>query len=803
MHRLLAWLQLDLVGRALFAVLAAVVLLVGLDATGFWEPQELAAADRAVARREAASKPRPAAARATPGAKAATTSDDTDEPDDLEAEDDPDEVAPAAAAAADPPAGPCPKVAPKKDGARTATEQLVARRTSERGMRFPLALCGLLVVAGCVGIGARLLGPRAGLLAGLICLSFPLLSLQSRQLTSEIPTAAGATLLIYAFTIGLRPGRGRWLWIDLATGLPALVIGALLGFYGGGALHGLLVPIGAFALAVATSLRRHDLTVEPGRVVAGALAAAATIALIVVLAVQVYDLRPPIPGSRELLGHSIVPSECWSTALGALWRFDDDLRMTYDSSFEQIGFGTFPWGIAAPMAVGLLMASRRRDQQTTGALALSWAGAAWLATEVFQRKVGFTIYAGFPAMALAIGGWLDGVLAARRADERGEAGAPAAIAPDGLVPGLFVLLGVLTLGKDLQAFPERLTSLLVGSDAIKYPKQAVLLGLPLKLWVLALGLSVATAFALSLWSWTDRPDPGGARRRLLSDLLLRATLVATAAVALFWVHGWHRALSRNLSTKGIFNTYQDAAAAGDTLGIMGDLGNAPVYYAHGPHEKIPGRTELLTFLERPSRVFAMVPAAELCAIHRSANGKFFVLDNSNTRTLLLSNRIGRPGDDKNPLTTLLLRAEPTDIPNRPAGRVVYDDRIELLGWKLPPKVGRGDDFEVTLFFKVLRPVGGTWKIFAHFDGPGAVRFQGDHTPIADRCPTSYWQEGDYIVDRFTVEAGDSTHQLGSYDLRVGFFTGSNPTWRNMKVTQAPPGSADSNDRVRLGPIQLR
>ena len=43
---------------------------------------------------------------------------------------------------------------------------------------------------------------------------------------------------------------------------------------------------------------------------------------------------------------------------------------------------------------------------------------------------------------------------------------------------------------------------------------------------------------------------------------------------------------------------------------------------------------------------------------------------------------------------------------------------------------------------------------------------------------------------------------GTYELWVGFFTGSNPNRTNMKVSQAPPGWKDNADRVHLGGIVL-
>ncbi|MGE3767341.1 MAG: hypothetical protein AB7L94_34125, partial [Kofleriaceae bacterium] len=107
---------------------------------------------------------------------------------------------------------------------------------------------------------------------------------------------------------------------------------------------------------------------------------------------------------------------------------------------------------------------------------------------------------------------------------------------------------------------------------------------------------------------------------------------------------------------------------------------------------------------------------------------------------------------------------------------------------------------VTMYYKVNAAVGGKWKSLMHFDGP--LRFNGDHWPINDRCPTGTWQPGDYIVDTFTVSAGGKTFPTGKYDLWVGFFTGTAPNWKNMSVSEAPSDMRDTADRVKITSIIL-
>lgn len=831
-------------------VVAAFALVPDCGSPGLWEPQELAVADRAAARADKPADATPAAAHERPSrsCKDAPDADGDGVPD----------VA----------------------GARSLTDRATAWGFAtiggDRGMRLPLELLGLITVLAIAGVAYRLVGARAGLLTGLVCLSFPLLALQSRQLTSEIGTAAGGALLMYGLAFVARPAPGRWALLDGAVAAAATAAGAYIGFLGGGALLGVLVPLAAFALAagggvtalaalarlLVYGVRRlsdgrggrsalgtvlFPVALLPARQAPSAGAAlgmsrrqlafqlvalAATVGAVVllgVLASQAYDIREPVPGSRQLAGHSIIPSDCWSTALGGVWKFDDNLRVLHDAGMAQIAVGTYPWGILAPVALGLLLMSSDPRERTTGRLAVAWAALAWLCTALFLRKVGFTIYAGFPAMALGIGAWLDGVLRVPAA----EATSPSTDASRGagarVLALLFFALGVIVLAKDFLAFPDELTTLLVDieintKEAKVYPKAATIAGLPAKAVVAGLGLVLIAVVIAALvpvgapgsaapapthWLTRRWARVAGAVRWFTGSFarargaVALALVALTAGIGLFWTHGWHRALSKNLSSKQVFATYDALRADGDRLGIMGKMGNAPRFYGAGAYEELASREQVVSFLsDGPGRRFAMVPFADLCGVHRATNGApYVVLDYSSTRTILLSNKVDG-GSDQNPLATRILRAEPTDlIAGRPSAPIVYDNKIELVGWSLPAKVERGDAFTVRLVFKVRAAISGTWKVFAHFDGRGA-RFQGDHDPIDKVCATSWWQPGDYVVDTFTVEAGDRSTPQGPHEVRVGFFTGSSPNWRNMPVSTAPPGALDDNNRVKIGSVTV-
>ncbi len=783
-----------LLAAAVF-VLALVCLFPALGTPGLWEPQEMAVADEAAAR-----------------------SDGT-------------HVVPQ-------PSTQCAK-RPDPTGARTLTPRLAAWgldtfASSDGGARLPFALLGLLGAMAVFGCAWRLGSARAGFFAGLVLVSFPIWALSSRQLTSELPVAVGATLMAYGLAALSRPTQrsAELLAIDLTTALMALGAGAWLAFHGGGVLLGLVPPLAAFAIAggfgvplllaaigrLWGAIDRRPLRPErpplpdPATAVVAFIAGLIAVGLGVVLVRQIFDLGPLTVGTRQVFGESILISDCWSSALGGVWRNDDDLRSTYDSMFEHIGFGMFPWAVLVPIALGALATGlcgeRRRHG---GAVVLGWAAAAWLCAAVFNRKVGFALYPGFPACAVGVGLWLDAVLERRDRLARPDAERASLATTTWALIGLVLCAGVIVMAKDLSAFPERLTSLMVGNDQIKYPANARLLFLPMKVWVWVIGLGVALPLTFAAWLW--RPPhrdadgtPGPMWRTGLPVIAghgLVVGLVFTALAGLYWTHGWHRGLSENLSSKQVFQVYRDLRKAKEPLAIMGSMGNAPRYYAGGKPETLPGREQLLEYLQRPTRVFALVPGSELCPIHaaRPDGGGYHVLDDTNARWMLLSNQLGG-ARDKNPLATAMTRQAPAWLAN--AGEqslATWDNQIQLVGMKVPKKVVRGQKFTMTLAFKVLAPVGGGWKIFVHIDGGGS-RIIGDHDPIRGRCATNFWKVGDYVLDTFEVDAGNASFPTQSYDIWVGFFTGSNPNWRNMTVSAAPDGLKDANNRVKVGQLRL-
>lgn len=750
-------------------VLAAIILLPGLGSSGLWDPQERMLADR-IAPPDGVPEPELPPTRARP------------------ADDD------------------CERTAPPDHIARSLTNRSIRfgrdyLADSDTGRRLPLALLGLFTVLAAAGTAMRTGGARAGVAAAVVLLAMPLLVMQSRMLTSEIGTACGSALIVYALVAFAFPYR-KLLVLDLVCSSVVLLAGIFLGFLGGGALHGLVVPIGAVAAAgslgvpffVEAIRRRPSASHLPALI-----ATVVVLCLLGLLAYQTYNLVTPYPGltpppARQILGKAVVPEGCWSWALGATWRPEDDLRYVFDSTFEQIAYGTFPWGVLAPIAMFALLRSDDAKRQMIGAVTLAWAGGAWIAAETFQRKSGFTVYAAFPALAIAIGVWLDDVIV-RRARMRDPLGPAAAI-----LIALFVALAVIDFGKDLQSFTDKLTSLLAGSEVIAYPKDARLL-VPVKLWLLVLGGLGAVSFAVGLAVWRSGEDAAARTARLVASIAIAAAIGIAIVTSAFWSFVWQPTLGEHLSSKAMLETYNRlrSEANPEPLYVMGDLGHAPKFYSNTAPQLLPSREQIVAKLKQKERVFAIAPQSELCTLHREMGDqhRYFVLYANNTRSLLFSNQLG-DAEDENPLSDMIVHKPPA-VKHKPKGRVVWDNKIELIGWDMPDNVRAGDSFEIVTYFKILGPVGGAWTMLLHFDGPLRMR-DGDHKPIKDRCPTSTWMQGDYIIDRHTMHT--SGNPSARYELWVGFFTGTAPNFRNMDISAAPGDMTDTNDRVRIGSIIL-
>ena len=93
----------------------------------------------------------------------------------------------------------------------------------------------------------------------------------------------------------------------------------------------------------------------------------------------------------------------------------------------------------------------------------------------------------------------------------------------------------------------------------------------------------------------------------------------------------------------------------------------------------------------------------------------------------------------------------------------------LLGYDLAGDARPGGELQLTLYWQVANPTDVSYKVFVHLiaaDGRPAA--QGDDFPLAGQRPTTTWQPGESLVDRYTIQL-PADLPPGDYPLRIGFY----------------------------------
>jgi hypothetical protein len=693
----------------------------------------------------------------------------------------------------------------------------------ELGARLLGALSALGALMAVYWAGAGLFRRRAGLLSTLVLGSMTMFVLEARQLTSDAPVMAALAL-----SIG---GLGRYAWPASGTRRPAdLLIGVagmILGFPGGGALVSVVLPAASIfgALAVGYSLTAStdrpsdgsgDLA-APG--VGPAIPAGRKIGSTAWLLMIVFGLCAAGFLVTSMVG--IVAGK-YSSLLGGAARGGTPAH-SFEYLVRQLGFGLFPWSAVAVFALGRPLirlddeaASAGGPPRTNSRLAFGQlylffvAGLGFALSAYSVLVLGDGRYVALPAIALAIGVFLDEAMEGNRAEP---------------VAGLLIATGTLVVARDFFITPEELVSAQL-ADKVRWPATIsignLILGLAL---LIAGGIYAGLAARGRAVGKLPARDLAGARawRRRLERLItrcgqygLQAAVGLAVAFSFFLAQYLVPVLSTHFSFKPVLESFARFAKAGEKIGRYRVEGKGSGFYGTGqPMIDLPNQAKVVEFLRDPQRVFALVSADELAALDnafKSAKVDYVVVDASSSRFLLISNRLSPGEPDLNPLKKDVWMA-----PTPPAAgtnvwqanehppwkwrvplSVVFGDAIEIVGADFPTTVRRPGKIPLDLYFRVsARPPAG-YKIFVHFDGPAAPRVIGDHDPLNHTFGTAFWLPGEYLRDHYDVDVPLMTTPAGTYTVLMGFWPGGEG--KRIKVTQ---GNHDGADRVRLGTIEVK
>jgi hypothetical protein len=125
--------------------------------------------------------------------------------------------------------------------------------------------------------------------------------------------------------------------------------------------------------------------------------------------------------------------------------------------------------------------------------------------------------------------------------------------------------------------------------------------------------------------------------------------------------------------------------------------------------------------------------------------------------------------------------------------VDFSDQIRLLGYDLDAfRVEPGEALHLALYWEALGEMEQDYLVFTHLLS-NDERIYGQHDKIAgsDTYPTSYWQKGTLIRDKYEIRVRPDTPP-GDYILEVGLY------WIDQAIVRLPLKSGA--DRVLLAEI---
>lgn len=135
--------------------------------------------------------------------------------------------------------------------------------------------------------------------------------------------------------------------------------------------------------------------------------------------------------------------------------------------------------------------------------------------------------------------------------------------------------------------------------------------------------------------------------------------------------------------------------------------------------------------------------------------------------------------------------------SEPLDEVLGGGKLRIVGVELPRgPVAPGDRYVISTTFKVESPLDRDWKLFLHVDARGGrFRIHGDHFPADGKYPSSSWQKGEFVTDRYEGKIPLDA-PAGEYEAFLGLYIGD----ERMPVTGGT--RHDGENRVRLGRLRV-
>jgi len=140
-----------------------------------------------------------------------------------------------------------------------------------------------------------------------------------------------------------------------------------------------------------------------------------------------------------------------------------------------------------------------------------------------------------------------------------------------------------------------------------------------------------------------------------------------------------------------------------------------------------------------------------------------------------------------------------------AAHATLGENIRLVGYDLDrAQIAPGETLQLTLHWQTAAPIGQSYKVFTHLIGAmnpatnSPVWAQMDGEPVGGSRPTSTWQVGETMDDRYGLLV-PADAPPGEYSLEVGMY---DPATLVRLPVRDENGARVAEDRVGLGTVQV-
>ncbi len=457
---------------------------------------------------------------------------------------------------------------------------------------------------------------------------------------------------------------------------------------------------------------------------------------------------------------------------------------TFDVFFKQIAFASFPWVSLLPAAFLRLLRWGPEDLEGKGQrnlLVLLAAIVPWAAFSLFQTKFHHYIFPVIPFLAVMIGVYL-----ARCHKQSDHAWMRLSVMLS-LPVAAVLLLDILHDYKWFVHMFDYYYGWPMPRQLNPYPFFGVIGGS----WLLVLA-----------WLFF--------RRKIGTGSFVALAAIASALVV--FLTAWVMPKVTNTFTQeSLYRAYQKESGGKAAIAQYNSwLSRSVSFYFDNQAVDLsksdqPNVQKAIDFLRRTGKSYIIMGAghgrdcktllASLRPEVRKQLGKsLYVVYDGHPFSCLVSTERDQAGEKR--VSQSKLTELPDDIKRM---RVNFDNKIELLGWKLSaPESSPGEKFTISYFFRCLAPVEDDWLVFIHGDGPqgGSHRVFGDHAPMGGLYPSSEWKVGEILRDDYEMVV-PANYPYQRFTLFMGWWKGQ----ERLPVNQSH--QHDGNNRVRTANIGIQ